>query len=277
MKPRTWLCLDGHFLCWRSYYTTGSLSYGDVVTGALFGFFRDLINFTNLHDTQNVMIAFDRKPYLRCKLLRSYKDRTAFEPEQENHAKVREQIGLLRDKLLKGLGYRNVFHQKGYEADDVIASFIRGLPSKDKAIIITSDHDLFQLLDHRTIVWNPNSKKAITAESFTKTYGVTPEQWIRVKAIAGCKSDNVRGVFGVGEAKACKYLNDFMKPDGVDLRKIQSATDLIEKNMAIVKLPFPGIKNFKPKKDELTRVAWKKMLKKYGMVSLLDRLPQGVK
>ena len=44
-------------------------------------------------------------------------------------------------------------------------------------------------------------------------YRIKPFEWHKVKAIAGCSSDNVKGVAGVGEITAIKYLKGELKKE----------------------------------------------------------------
>ena len=70
-----------------------------------------------------------------------------------------------------------------------------------------------------------------------KSSGVTPPaDWPMVKAIAGCNSDNIPGVRGIGEKIASAYIRGEAKPMAV--AKIEASMDTIgEGNAVAIKLP----------------------------------------
>ena len=183
----------------------------------------------------------------------------------------------LRRKYLKTIGYRNIFCQKGYEGDDLIASVCLNLKQKDEAIIISADQDLYQLLRFNISFYNPTKGKILTLQGFKKKYGIIPDQWHLVKAIAGCSTDEVPGVKGVGELTAIKLLKD-------DLKKTLKVFETIKKfcwskktrvkkfmrNINLVLLPLEGTKVFKLKEDKISKQGWEKVYRKLGMMSLGD-------
>ncbi len=215
------LILDCNYLAWRAYHTKQDLRYRGTPTGVIFGILQDVISLRELHNTERIAFCFDHdRRYLKRKIdcpgYKSSRDRPdATEEEQKMFKEVHQQILALRKTILPTLGFRNVFAEEGYEADDLIASIVCDLREGDQAIIVGADHDLFQLLGPRTIIWNPTKSVAITESSFSKDYGVTPTQWVDVKAIAGCSSDDVPGIRGIGEKTACKFLNGTLKSGSV--------------------------------------------------------------
>jgi len=276
MTHKTWLILDSNYLAHRAFHTTGDLSYNNVKTGVVYGFLRDIVTFTELHSTDKVVFCFDHKPYLREEHLVTYKNRPVREDLVETYDELHRQINLLRDEYLYECGFRNVFHKKGYESDDMIASAAHTVDLMgDKAVIVSSDHDLFQLLTPNVICWNPNLKLATTCESFKKKFGVTPEQWILVKALGGCRGDKVPGIRGIGESTACKFVRGLIKRDSKTFQNIvcPKGQTVMNRNLRIVTLPFYGTPEFRPKKDEVTVKKWKALCVSLGMKSLVNRFP----
>jgi 5'-3' exonuclease len=51
-----------------------------------------------------------------------------------------------------------------------------------------------------------SKNKLYTKYDLEDEYGITPEQWKKVKEIAGCKGDAVPGIPGVGYPTAAKFL-----------------------------------------------------------------------
>jgi 5'-3' exonuclease len=104
-------------------------------------------------------------------------------------------------------------------------------------VVITADNDLWQIIDDRISLWNPKDKAFYGREEFRDEWGLEPLQWVEVKSLAGCKSDTVEGIRGIGYSSAAKYLRGDLK--GKKLELIQSNPDIPKSILKLVKLPFP--------------------------------------
>ena len=65
-------------------------------------------------------------------------------------------------------------------------------------MIISSDHDFYQLLDKKTIIHSPTWKKLVTSKTVIEKYGISPENFCLAKSICGDPADNIKGVPRVG-------------------------------------------------------------------------------
>lgn len=276
--PNFWLVLDVDFLCHRAFYSTGGLKNNDDPTGVLFGFFRELESLKRQFNSDRFVFCFDHGKLLRESVLAQYKETRKkkkagmTDEEAENYAGMKSQVKKLKLKYLDRLGYKNVFFQDGYEADDVIASVVGNaheLPDGDRIIMVSADQDLYQLLNKQVAQWNPNLKTLFTAKAFRQKYGIAPRQWPHVKAIAGCDSDDVRGVPGVGEKTACKYLRKELGPGNDKQMMIEACADVWLPNLDIVRLPYPGIKPFKPEAGQRDDKEWEKLCLELDFQTLL--------
>lgn len=271
---RTWLVLDCNNLCHRAFHTTG-----DLENGTLFGFLRDLTLLQEQHATTYTVFTFDHGKSLReihhphYKQARREKAKDRPPEIRQKYARLREEIDLLKTSLLHEIGFRNVFYADGYEADDIIASVCETVKQKgDDAVIVSSDHDLYQLLCpwDKVILWNPVKKKAYTHKSLVEEFGVGADSWHFVKAIAGCSSDGVKGVQGVAEKTAAKYVSCTMKEGSAAYERIIGAVDLWKANKVLVKLPYEGTPTFTLKKDKVTEKRWRDVKDRYGFRTLLS-------
>jgi 5'-3' exonuclease len=82
----------------------------------------------------------------------------------------------------------HVLRAKGFEADDLIGSIARNVPSP--VIVCSGDKDMLQLIDERISVLNP-----ATGELAKKPAG----NYALCRAVSGDASDNIPGVPGVAE------------------------------------------------------------------------------
>lgn len=270
------LLIDVSNMAHRAFHTTGGLSFNGDMTGILYGIFRDVVEFRELFNASKIAFCFDGGHDHRTKLYQKYKaDRVERKQQMDEdeltaRRELRKQIYRLRTSLLNEAGFRNVFWQEGYEADDIIAWVCEN--HWNDFVIVSTDQDLFQcLVEGRVTIWNPITKKAITEKSFTEKYGITPTLWANVKAIAGCSGDNVPGIQGVGEKTAAKFIAGRLKTTSLQYASIVANVTMIERNFGLVKLPFPGCGPFELNEDDVTERSWDKVMGALGMNSLLGR------
>jgi len=231
-----------------------STSVGD--TSVIFGFFRQVLSLAKeFHNTKHQFVfVWDSNKNLRKMRCSGYKDRE--KPEQtlqEKKSKIDayKQFELLKTKLLKDFGFKNIFWQIGYEADDVIASICKD--NEDRLItIVSSDNDLWQLLTPKHWMYDIKKKKYYRDVDFKEQWGIEPEKWATVKAIAGCSTDNVSGICGVGYKTACKYIRGLLR-HGIIYDRIVSrdGESTVFENSFFVQLPLVGVHNFKIQENEI--------------------------
>lgn len=270
----TWLLIDCHYLMYRAHYAMGQLRHEGQATGATFGFFRDLIALSDRFDTNRFVFCFDYGESRRCDDLECYKQNRKKNPRPEEelleHKAIKKQIHQLRTSTLYKLGFRNILFQGGYEADDIIASVVQNsIAYEDEAIIVSSDSDLLQLLEsNRVLMYNPAKKKITNAKSFRQEWGIPPCFWADVKAMAGCTSDNIPGIRGVGEKTACKYLAGKLDSTSKKYKSITDNVEITTRNLRLVKLPYKGVGEFELQDDKPNRKAWKEITGEMGMESI---------
>lgn len=272
---RTWLAFDVNNLAHRAYWTTGGLSYEDVPTGVMFGVLKTVEQLADAYDTRDLVFCFDHGKSLRYNYLPSYKESRKRKVDEERARQldeVRIQIERIKTRYLEELGFHNVFYKAGYEADDVIASVVKNTDPDDRVIMVSSDQDLFQLLDYRTAQHLPTENRLFTAKDFKAEYLIRPNQWTAVKTLAGCSSDDIPGCAGIGEKTAVKYLRGELPLKSAFLKKIQEhvRTEDWERDSLLVTLPFPGCPAFEPVPEKLNPKAWREFCTRMGMESLAE-------
>ncbi|MGA2565838.1 MAG: DNA polymerase I [Pseudolabrys sp.] len=139
--------------------------------------------------------------------------RTAFYPEYKAHrpdapADLIPQFPLIREAV-------HAFEipcleQAGFEADDLIATYVR-LASEAKATttIVSSDKDLMQLVGNGVIMYDTMKDRRIGRDEVIEKFGVGPEKVIEVQALIGDSSDNVPGVPGIGVKTAAQLIGEY--------------------------------------------------------------------
>lgn len=264
MKTGPILLIDGNFIAHRTFYSSGRR--GQNETGIIFGFCRDILTLIDRFIPSNVCMCFDygksirEKSYPEYKANRRNKKRT--DDEIEARKRFDQDVDTLMFVLLKRLGFKNIFHFNGFEADDVIARLVQILPNE--LVIVSADQDLYQLLDPNTVMYNPRSNETINHKKFKSKYGIHVNGWPLVKAIAGCTTDNITGVKGVGEITAIKYLNGQLT-NKETCNRIRNSQELINSNLELVKLPHAECPTTirVVKQPEFNEQEWREVLEDY--------------
>ena len=112
--------------------------------------------------------------------------------------------------------FRSLMMEEGYEADDLLGTMsVIGEKEGYQVRIISGDRDLLQLATENVQIRIPKTKGGgnVVEDYFAKdvmeTYGVTPKEFIDMKALMGDASDNIPGIPGIGEKTASKIIKEF--------------------------------------------------------------------
>jgi 5'-3' exonuclease len=82
-------------------------------------------------------------------------------------------------KCLTNTTVRQIYAD-GCEADDIIGYMCRYSFKDNRKVIISSDHDYYQLLDNKTLIWSPTLKSLVSHKDVKEKYKVTARNF-------GCK------------------------------------------------------------------------------------------
>jgi DNA polymerase I len=100
--------------------------------------------------------------------------------------------------------------QKGFEADDLIATYVReACEAGATATIVSSDKDLMQLVSDCVIMFDTMKDRKIGRAEVMEKFGVPPEKVVEVQALIGDSTDNVPGVPGIGVKTAAQLIGEY--------------------------------------------------------------------
>ena len=100
--------------------------------------------------------------------------------------------------------------QDGFEADDLIATYVReAYAAGATATIVSSDKDLMQLVNDCVVMFDTMKDKKIGRAEVIEKFGVPPEKVIEVQALIGDSTDNVPGVPGIGVKTAAQLIGEY--------------------------------------------------------------------
>ncbi len=100
--------------------------------------------------------------------------------------------------------------QDGFEADDLIATYVRQAHEAGAtSTIVSSDKDLMQLVSDGVVMFDTMKDKKIGRAEVMEKFGVPPEKVIEVQALIGDSTDNVPGVPGIGVKTAAQLIGEY--------------------------------------------------------------------
>ena len=221
MDKNKLLLIDGSSVAFRAFFALYHQidrfkSPTGLHTNAIYGFNLMLDHMMKRIEPTHILVAFDAgKTTFRTEMFADYKTGRAKTPDE-----FREQFPFIR-QMLDAMGIKH-YELSQYEADDIIGTLDKMAEQTDipfDVTIVSGDKDLIQLTDENTVV--EISKKGVADfEEFTPAYlmekmGITPTQFIDLKALMGDKSDNIPGVTKIGEKTGLKLLTEFGSLEGI--------------------------------------------------------------
>ena len=105
---------------------------------------------------------------------------------------------------------------------------------------------------------------------FVKKYKIQPAEWAMVKAMAGCDSDEVPGIPGIGLKSALDYLTGGLSDKKVKKIELAMLTPEFERDKRLVTLPLDNLE-FNVQEDHIKRRKLIEMFLKYNFVSLMRK------
>ena len=204
MKQNKLLLIDGHSILSRAFYGVPILSnHEGIPTNGVFGFLNIFFKELELEETEHVAVAFDMPvPTFRHKMFSDYKGTRKSMPEE-----LKQQVPILQE-LLTAMNVP-ILTMEGYEADDILGTVAKRMQEEGKEVtIVSGDRDLLQLSDEHIKISLPKTAKGETniynyyPKDVEAEWGVSPKEFIDLKALMGDSSDNIPGVPGMGEKTA---------------------------------------------------------------------------
>lgn len=205
------MLIDGNSIVNRAFYGVPLLTNGEGrYTNGVYGFLNILFKLLDEEQPDYLAVAFDlHAPTFRHRTFDGYKGTRKGMPEE-----LREQMPLLKE-VLQAM-HIPIFEQEGFEADDILGT-LSALAEKNGIVpvVVSGDRDLLQLAGETLKVRIPKTKGGRTetedyyAADVQAKYGVTPDEFIDMKALMGDTSDNIPGVPGIGEKTAAKIITQY--------------------------------------------------------------------
>ncbi|MFQ8697476.1 MAG: DNA polymerase I [Peptoniphilus harei] len=203
------LIIDGSSLFFRAFYALPLLkTKRGLYTNAIYGFVMMVENAIEKIKPSHVAVCFDMKgKTFRSDIYKDYKG-----TRQKTPNELEQQWPLVRDIL----GHMNIkiLESPVYEADDIAGTLAKlGTEEGFENYLLTGDKDYFQLVNDKTKVLftrkGITDMDIVTVEKIEEDYGIEPLEFIELKALMGDSSDNIPGIYGIGEKTGLKLVRQF--------------------------------------------------------------------
>ncbi|TDI61617.1 MAG: DNA polymerase I [Alphaproteobacteria bacterium] len=201
--------VDGSGFIFRAYHALPPMTRRDgTPVNAVYGFCNMLIKLledaNEFEQPSHFAVIFDagRKTF-RNDIYPEYKAHRPPAPED-----LVPQFDLIR-QAVKAFNVPSV-EMKGFEADDIIATYARmGREAGAEVTIVSSDKDLMQLVGDGVTMLDTMKNRRIGVAEVIEKFGMGPEKVIEIQALAGDSADNVPGVPGIGVKTAALLLEEY--------------------------------------------------------------------
>lgn len=227
--------IDGHSILNRAFFGLPDLTNSQGVhTNAVYGFLNIMFKILEEEKPDYLTVAFDvHAPTFRHKMFEEYKG-----TRKPMADELRQQVPLIKE-MLKAMGI-TIVEREGYEADDILGTLsVKAEKEGMDVAVISGDRDLLQLATEHVMIRIPKTKKTGTeienylVDDVVEKYGVTPKEFIDVKALQGDTADNIPGVPGIGEKTAgaliAKYHSiEAVHEDAPNVKPPRASKNIVE-------------------------------------------------
>src|ERR1700734_1708256 len=221
--------VDGSGYIFRAYHALPPINRKSdgLQLNAVFGFCNMLWKLLReMKDDQptHLAVVFDlSEQTFRTEMYPDYKAHRPDPPDD-----LKPQFGLIREAV-------HAFdlpclEQKGFEADDLIATYVRqACEAGATATIVSSDKDLMQLVNDCVVMYDTMKDKKIGRAEVIEKFGVPPDKVIEVQALIGDSTDNVPGVAGVGPKAAAVLISELGSLD--EIFKLKAKPEALDEKL----------------------------------------------
>lgn len=195
-----------------------------IFTGMTFGTLKTLISLQKKYNPKRIIFLCDGLKCFRYTLFPKYKI----------HRKPKEDDFLAQLVLTSGvvsmLGIPQIIAEN-YEADDLIATWAKDrIPETDTKLIVSTDKDLFCLLNSKThMLLHSPKQRLFTDIDFKERFGILQKHFHIFLALTGDKTDGIMGIQGIGPVTATKLI---LKYKG-DLKSIINTFEKLERQQLL--------------------------------------------
>jgi len=175
-------------------------------------FFHNILFLSSFNNCENFVLAFDSECKFRKEIYPLYK-------AKRNEDKNKEDLELIYSVLnyIYSLNFLNKLKIDNCEADDIAYYFVEKNHKENEIVLFSNDKDWIQIINDFDNVKLFNSKRVLIEKE---------EKILLKKAIVGDKSDNIKGIKGIGEKRFENFISN--------QENLEKNKEIIEKNLEII-------------------------------------------
>ena len=234
------LIIDANNLSYRWLQRPNYASFGA-------DFIRTIQSLSKSYEASRTIVCFDfGKSYYRMNMHEEYKG-TRKKPQEEEEIKKYEDFFAVLNSLPDDLD-EEVLKFRGVEADDILAWITQNVSDRyNHTWIVSSDRDLYQLVDENISIFNIFGRKEVTLQTMAEDFEVSPSEYMLSRIIEGDKSDNILGIEGIGPKRAQGLAKEYKTLDNLlaalplkgrakYIQNLNASKDLLIKNEKMINL-----------------------------------------
>lgn len=268
MEKRPIIIVDGMNIFLRHFMANEAINANSEPVGGVYGFLKFLDTTLYRWSPSKIIVVWEQggPSPRRKKIYSGYKEnRSKMKSYTKNDMKELlkndlenkvKQLSMLSN-ILKLTPICQIFI-KETECDDIIGYLVKNVYNNGDSLklIMSSDKDFYQLLEHENVlIYDPSKKITIDKKYVIEKFNIHPRQMCLARTIAGDTSDNLEGVPGVGLKTLSKRFKCLQEAS-----KDATISDIIDESKNILKAnqKLQGIKDIIAC-EELIRRNWKLM------------------
>ncbi len=204
------LIIDGLNLFKIGYHGVKDFYHNGKHIGGIWHFLNTIRRFIEEHNYDKVLVFWDgnENSLARKTIYPQYKYRSEPENpiEEESFKEQKERV----KQYLEEMFIRQINVDKN-EADDLIAFYCQ-IAENENITIFSGDRDLTQLISKNVSIYSPNTKKTYKYGDKVKLKEIeVPHQNVKLcKILIGDKSDNIDGIYYLGEKTLVKLFPELL-------------------------------------------------------------------
>ena len=206
------LLVDGNNLLKIGFHGVKEFYYKGKHVGGVWHFLNTLRKFLEEHNYNKVVVFWDSKTsssqrrliYPKYKLNRKPSET---ESKEESFLEQKQRIKQYLEEM-----FVRQLETEHSEADDLIAYYCQISTDEDKTIF-SSDRDLTQLISEKVSIYSPSKKQYYKLGDKIKLHDIEiPHYNVKtVKILTGDSSDNIDGIFYLGEKTLVKLFPELLE------------------------------------------------------------------
>jgi 5'-3' exonuclease len=231
------LLVDGNNLLKIGFHGVRDFYHNGKHVGGVWHFLNTLRKFLEEHNYNKVVVFWDSKTsssqrrliYPKYKLNRKSSET---ESKEESFLEQKQRVKQYLEEM-----FVRQLETEHAEADDLIAHYCKVSLDEEKTIF-SSDRDLTQLISEKVSIYSPSTKQYYGINNKIKLHDIeVPYYNVKtIKILTGDSSDNIDGIFYLGEKTLIKLFPELLE-DRVELSYIlQKGEELLKEEKGNVAL-----------------------------------------